>query len=579
MHNALSSRMVNKTKALLEVKDITFSYKNSKSNQLRNISFSVNEGELVAVLGKSGAGKSTLLLTLNGLIPLFINGSFCGNVLLEGKDISSGSIPESSKSIGIVFQDFESQLFSTSVDLEVAFGLENLGVDREKMKEAIPRYLEMTGLEGFQSRQPSSLSGGEKQRLAIAAALAMEPLVICLDEPTTDLDPEGKESVFAVMKQLKNNKKRIIVAVEHETDELINADRCIVIDNGEIVCEGSGEKILIKTEMLEKHGILPPQLAVIAKIAGSDKPFKDAGEAVRFINEKGYKIDEKAVSAIKEEEEDFFRKIQNSEKEIEIENVIFSYEDGNDILKDISLEFRRGEITAIAGSNGSGKTTLVKHFNGLLKPKSGSIRLGRRDINEYSSLELVQRAGFVFQNPDCQIFSETVRDEAAFTPRLLGLDNEKIESRVKDSLDAVGLADYADYDPFVLTKGERQRIAVASVLAARSDIIILDEPTTGLDFNELKGMMNLLLTLNRNGHTIIMVTHSMHIITNYAKRLIIMKNGKTFFDGKTADALTDEKLLSDNNMKMPAVAKISSMLDCRLKTLEEFEKVVKIDRQ
>ncbi len=564
-------------KPLLEAEDITFSYKNSSNKQLDGISFKINEGDFVAVLGKSGAGKSTLLLTLNGLIPNLIRGDFKGKVTLLGQDISSSSLAESSKITGIVFQDFESQLFSTSVDLEIAFGLENLGREREKIKEAILKYLAMTGLDGFESRQPAMLSGGEKQRLAIASMLAMEPVLICLDEPTTDLDPEGKESVFNVVKKIKEDRNRTIVAVEHETDELINSDKCILINEGKIIFLGKSEEIFIKTDMLEEYGILPPQLALIAKLAGFERPFRNAEESVSFIKAKGYSIDGNAVANLKQRDEEEFSAIRNSEIEIELDNVFFSYEGEKDILKDMSIQFRKGEITAIAGGNGSGKTTLVKHFNGLLSPKSGKIKLMGRDINDYSSIELAQKAGFVFQNPDCQIFSETVMDEVAFTPRLLGLDEEEIERRVKDALDAVGLSAYADYDPFVLTKGERQKIAVASVLAAKSRIIILDEPTTGLDFSELKGMMELLLDLNGQGHTIIMVTHSMHVITNYAKRLIIMNKGKIAFDGKTADAVADEKLLSENNMKAPEVVKISSLLGCPLKSFDDFKKAVKIN--
>ncbi|RMF94529.1 MAG: ATP-binding cassette domain-containing protein [Candidatus Schekmanbacteria bacterium] len=570
--------MAEKRKSFLKVDAVTFSYKNSKMKQLNNISFTIGEGEFVAILGKSGAGKSTLLLTLNGLIPLFIKGEFSGSVYLNEMNISESSLAETSQKVGIVFQDFESQLFSTSVDLEVAFGLENLGIGREEIEKSISNYLALTGLSGFENRQPAMLSGGEKQRLAIASMLAMEPRLICLDEPTTDLDPEGKESIFSLMKKIKEDNKRTIVAVEHETDELLYADRCIVLEEGKIVADECAEEIFKRIDFLESHGIMPPQLAELSQITNSKKIFRNEEEAVQWINEIGYEIDYGAFSKIKKEEEDYFRKVSNSEPEIQLDNVSFAYNGKNYVLNNVSNEFKKGEITAIAGGNGSGKTTLIKHFNGLLKPTKGTVKLKGKDISGYNSLELAQRAGFVFQNPDCQIFSETVRAEVEFTPKLLGLSKKAIEERVDSALRAVGLSDFAEYDPFVLTKGERQKIAVASVLAAQSNIIILDEPTTGLDYNELKGMMNLLLALNKKGHTIIMVTHSMYVISNYAQRLIIMKNGEAVFDGKTRDAFENEKILSENHIKMPAVCKISAMLGCRVKNLEEFKKVFKINK-
>jgi len=565
--------MTSEKNALLDIKDLSFTYRRTHKHALNSITLNIEKGEFIAILGRSGAGKSTFILTLNGLIPHFIKGDFEGSVLIDGVSTSGRSVAEISGEVGIIFQDFESQLFSTSVELEIAFGLENTGVEYEEIKTRIDKYLNLAGLSGFNLKEPALLSGGQKQRLAIAAVLAMEPLLVCLDEPTTDLDPEGKSSVFKLLDTIRKDRNRAIVAVEHETDELMGADRCIVIDSGKIVIDGPPEEIFRDISKIETLGIMPPQLAVLAQTLGAGNPFKNADDAYVYFTSNGFHLDTLRIQQIINEDKRF--ESSNGEQILNMEGVTFFYEnEKSPVLDNIDLSICRGEIIAIAGKNGSGKTTLVKQINGLLKSTSGKIAIDGKDISTYSHLDLVQKAGFVFQNPDYQIFSETVEDEVAFTPKLLSLSEDEIRKRVSDSLQAVGLEENRKDDPFVLTKGQRQRIAVASVLAAKSDIIILDEPTTGLDYIELTGMMNLLLKLNSEGHTIIMVTHSMHVITKYARRLIIMQDGKIAFDGKTRDGMKNEKLLKECHIKLPEVVKLSSMLGHTLLNIDEFKSAI-----
>jgi len=541
---------------MIKVEDLTFFYKKSKTPILKNISFSISRGESIAIMGHTGAGKSSLLLTFNGIIPKFIKGKLSGDVLIDGKSTINSKVPELSSKVGIVFQDFEIQLFSTNVELEAAFLPENLGLDRTEMKSRVLKYLDLVGLKENLDRQPAELSGGEKQRLAIASVLTGEPDIICFDEPTTDLDPEGKREIFEIAHTLQREKNTTLVMVEHEVEEVASFDRIFLMKNGEIQRIGSPNEMFKDINELKEMNIKPPQVSEYFYHKGSKEIPVDLGKACEMFHVKQFKFDDKKFSELKLKESDLNYK--DREIHISTRNLCFRYSKNSPVvIKDINLDIHRGEYVAILGSNGSGKTTLIKHFNGLLTPTEGDVFVNGTKTRSMKIHELGKIVGYVFQNPDHQIFSERVWDEVAFGPKQLGFSKEEIEINVSDALSAVGLESHKDSDPFSLTKGERQRVAVASALAAKTDVLIFDEPTTGLDYNELKGMLSLIDKLNSDGHTIIIVTHSMWVASENAHRVVVMKDGQILKNGITREVFSDIDTIHKASLQIPQISLFS----------------------
>jgi energy-coupling factor transport system ATP-binding protein len=481
-------------------------------------------------------------------------------------------VGEFTREVGLVFQDFEAQLFSTNVELEVAFGPENFQVEHEEMVRRVRNALEWVRLEGFEGRQPATLSGGQKQRLAIASVLAMEPRILCLDEPTTDLDPTGKLGVFEVAEELRNRDDVTLVVVEHETEETLDADRIVVFKEGVVVRDGSAREVLRDVELLEGAGVMPLQVTRFFHELGLGEQLPlTPEEGIEEFRRRGLKVSaerhEELVEADREREESYGEPI------IQVEGLTYRYPNGVVALEGVDLTVRQGEFLAVLGQNGSGKTTLVKHFNGLLKPTEGVVKIGGVETVKQGIRRLGQRVGYVFQNPDHQIFSDTVFDEVAFGPKIREMEENEIENRVSEALAAVGLEGRGGEDPFTLTKGERQRVAVASVLAVRPEVLILDEPTTGLDYAEQKRMMELVEHLNEEGSTIIVVTHTMWVVAEYAHRAVVVRDGQVTLRGTVREVFAEEEELREASLRPPHIVSFSNSLEVPVLSVEEMLRV------
>lgn len=554
----------------IKVKDVSFTYQDMYYNALSRMNLNISAGELVVLMGKSGAGKSTLCRILNALIPKFYKGLFYGTVEIFNELTFGKEVFEMAKDVGMVFQDFESQLFSSNVELECAFGQENLSISRDEMLNRIKEALLKVGLVGFENRAPNTLSGGEKQRLAIASILAMKPNIIIMDEPTTDLDPLGKSEIFAVCELLKQEGVTLLL-VEHEIELAYRADKIILMDRGEMVLEGSPDEILRKVGFLEKCSIRPPQIPkLFQELKYKGKLPLTKQEAYRIFKLQDWFIPEARYNVLKWQDAKRMEKYQ--EPVIEIANLEYEYPEGEKVLKGIDLTIKAGEFVAILGQNGSGKTTLVKHFNGLLTPTKGNVLISGMNTRRKKVSELALEIGFVFQNPDCQIFENTIFDEVAFGPRNLGVSEKEVSRRVYDALTAVQLTAYEKDDPFTLTKGEKQKLAIASVLVSTPKVLILDEPTTGLDYDEIISIMNLLVELNKRGHTIIIITHTMWIAAEYAHRIIVLKEGEIVLDNIPRMVFKEEAILKKSHLLIPEIVSLSHMLgQMTLLSIEEFK--------
>ncbi len=556
---------------------MTFTYHEGERPALRSVSLVQNAGEMIGVMGASGAGKSTLAKCLNRIVPEFEDGDFHGAIRIAGESLEHLRVCDVAPKVGMVFQDFESQLFSTNVAHEVAFAMEQVGMDRAEMDRRILPALEAVGLRGFEHRDPMSLSGGEKQRLAIASVLALRPSVIVLDEPTTDLDPEGRAEVFALIRKLREQGLSLIV-IEHESEELRAADRIVVLREGEIAADGPPSEVFARTALLTECGVRPPGLGHALELLGIDAQAKSVDQAYEVIVRAYPSVAATAGSIARSsvsEDPKAAGVTTVSPSFIEIENLSYSYAGGPRVLDSINLKVEAGEFLAIVGQNGSGKTTLAKHVVGLLQPATGRITIDGKDRARMRPAETAREVAYVFQNPDHQIFAATVDEEVAFGPRNFGLPADEIRHRCDEALEAVGLQNERQSDPFLLSKGERQRLAVASVLVLRPRMLILDEPTTGLDHREQLRMMALVRDLNRSGIAIVIITHTPWLVAEYARRVVLMRKGAKIFDGGVREFFMQDELLRSSSFRAPEITELSRRFGTLALTTDEFVAWVK----
>jgi energy-coupling factor transport system ATP-binding protein len=546
---------------VIEVENLTFSYPEARKPALKNVTFKVKEGEFVLIAGPTGAGKTTLCLALAGLIPHTTGGDISGKILVKGVDTKKVKAGRLANIIGLVLQDPESQFIAGDVLHDVAFGLENIGLPCEQIVERVNWAIKTVRLDGFENRMSFHLSGGQKQRVGIAAALALEPEILVLDEPTTELDPVGKVEVISTIKRLREKYKTTIIMATHEMENVVDiADKLFVLYEGSLVVSGKPKDLLTNVDLMKKLGVKPPQVAELSAVLYDKKllneipvSFHEAISAFRKIIAEKTEFETRLTTESTE---------QNKEKPIiKVENLWFQYPEPPVLaLRNVNLEIYSGEFVGIIGQNGSGKTTLVKHFNGLLKPSAGRVIVDGVNTREVSVQALSKKVGYVFQNPDHQIFLNTVKDEIAYGPTNLGLPQDEVQRIVDDILKMMKLEAVANDNPLFLSKGERQKVAVASVLSMKPEVLIVDEPTTGQDFITIRDTVDLLRKLNEEGKTIIIISHNMALVAEICKRVIVMAEGKILLDGSTKEVFSQPELLAKTFLEPPQITKLAQAL-------------------
>jgi len=479
--------------SIIEFNNVSYKYSKKCEYALENVSFSVNKNEFLAVMGENGAGKTTLCKMINGIIPHRLGGYLSGTVTVDGINTAESAVPQLALKAGIVLDDPDAQFFTSTVRHEAAFGPENLLLPAVEIEERISSALCAAGLKGFQDRSPSTLSGGEKQRLSIAAALAMKSEILVFDDPLCRLDPDGAQEVMNVLNDLRAKNQITVIFISGDSEKMARyADKVCILNNGRIAAFDSAENIFSGSGLLEKNGIrpLPVKAQLNQKFAGVHRnDCKNQKEAVR------------------------------------IDNFSFLYPNGVNI-KNINLTIYENDFIAVTGKNGCGKTTLLKNITGLLRPSGGDIYIRGKNTKELTIADISKEAGFVMQNPAAQLFTDSVFKEAAFAlenmRRELRLSKQEISRRVKSALDTVGLRDEKAF-PFALSGPDRAKTVIASVIAAGCRIIILDESDVGNDYRGSLKIMNILRELNSKGFTIIFVTHNMYLADEYARRIIKME--------------------------------------------------------
>jgi energy-coupling factor transport system ATP-binding protein len=541
---------------------VTYAYRGGDTI-VRDVSLALEEGKVVLVTGPSGAGKTTICRAANGLIPHEFKGTFGGKVTIAGRyDSRNLGVSSLSKIVGVLSQDPETQLFNPSVEDEIVFGACNYGLPVDTIRERTERLLDLTRLGHHRRKNPHNLSGGQQQACALASILAFEPLVLVLDEPTSNIDPIGSQQVLDLVARLAREENRTTLLVEHKIEELADlVDEMIVIDRGEILHRGTVREVLEHVEYIDSVGLSVPQVTLLCarlRTVGWSVEELPIGveEAVRVLS---LLVDQGTLNRTPEPPP---RRAQHESDEVvvSIGGLSHVYQDGTRALHDVDLEIRRGEFVGILGQNGSGKTTLVKHFNALLKPTEGTVIVAGLDTRKASIAEMALAVGYIFQNPDAQIFKMKVEEELAFGPQNVGLSEGEVGRRIKEAAEDLEISHLMDKNPFFLSKGEKQRVAVAAVMAMRPDILVLDEPTTGQDFKRAKEIMDLAVRLHDEGQTVVVITHDMNLAAEYCDRVVIMEGGRVLLDAPTREAFLAEEELNASSLRPPQVTVLGKAL-------------------
>ncbi|MBA3643979.1 MAG: ATP-binding cassette domain-containing protein [Chloroflexia bacterium] len=497
----------------IQLQGVTYIYPGNTTPTLDGVDWQIEAGEFVVVAGPSGGGKSTLLRSLNGLVPHFSGGRFGGQALIEGHDTRRYGPRVLSRIVGFVFQDPESQLVTTRVDDELAFGMEQLGVPPVTMRKRVEEVLDLLDIVPLRSRDVTALSGGERQRVAVAAALALQPRILVLDEPTSQLDPWAAEEVLTALARLNEDLGLTIVLAEHRLERIINhADRMRLVPGaGETPLDGPTEEVLAAMDQAS----LPP-LAALGRALGWDPlPRSVKAGRLRVRRDRRHPLSpppDPAPPAIP--------------PSLRIEGVHAAYGRAP-VLRDLELEARPGELIALMGRNGAGKTTVLRLVMGLHRPSRGRITVCGRNAVALHPADLARDVGYVPQHPGSLLFAETLRDELAFTLKHHGGQGSDPEA----ILAALGLTAYAGHNPRDLSGGERQRAALAAVLVAAPKVLLLDEPTRGMDALAKRDLGRLLCQLREEGTTILLASHDVELVATIATRVVLLGDGRVVADG------------------------------------------------
>jgi len=570
--------------SVLEVNDFWWKYRSYVGVEnpftLKGLSFKVDKGEFFGIIGPSGAGKTTLCYALTGVIPHVFTVPYGrgrehikGEIKLFGQtltkvepvtDEKTGKIvdkivgmKQTAPRVGLLLQDPENQFLRMDLLHEIAFGMELLGLPQSEIDSRIKEALEIVGLGSLwpiaDLVHPSELSGGQKQRAAIASFIALRPEVLVLDEPMSDLDPEGKLSIIQAIDNIRNEYDITIIIVEHNPEVIQKyADKVLAINNGKMIAYGTMEEVYSQSTLFDQNGLYASDIARIGWQSG----LSYNGRVPFTVNEMMQAFDDKKQETLANVEDD--PPNEKAEEIISVKDLDFTYEDGTQALRGVSFAITKGEYVGLIGQNGAGKSTISKIISGLYKKFRGEAKVMGLNLRDKKVIDRIPcYVGYVFQNPDNQIFMRKVYDEVAYGLKNLKTPEQETDQRVKGALKSVGLLAKIDEDPMFLGKGEKRRLTVASILAMNPKIIIVDEPTTGQDFRMSEDIMNLLEELNKAGTTILAITHDMTLVSEHTKRVIVMHNGTVLYDGSTRGFFANEPLLEEAGIIAPLAVRLS----------------------
>lgn len=544
-------------KPVIEFQNFSFQYYSQAEPTLKNINLTIYEGEKVLICGPSGSGKSTIGHCINGLIPHSYKGEISGSLNIMGKDASTLNIFERSKMVGTVLQDTDGQFIALTVGEDIAFSLENDCIPQEDMFEIVQDVARLVDMDHYLKQSVHHLSGGQMQRVAVAGVLVNDVEILLFDEPLASLDPATGQHVVGLIDRLQKEMKKTVIIIEHRLEDVLThpVDRIIVVDHGEIIADMDPHQLLA-SNLLSKVGIREPLYIKAAKYAGC---------RITKEMQPGH-IDTFHVDACKKPLLQWFREttltgpVKTNEPILELKNISFQYENGAFSLKDVSLSFQNGEMVSIIGKNGAGKSTLSKLICGFERPNSGKIYYAGNDVTADTIAERSKRVGMVLQNPNHMISKHMIFDEVAFGLELRGVPEKERTERVLETLKICGLYPFRNWPISALSYGQKKRVTIASILALEPEVIILDEPTAGQDLRHYTEIMEFLVSLNKKGKTILMVTHDMHLMLEYTPRAIVINDGRVIADDKAVNILYDADLIKKANLKETSLYTLAERL-------------------
>ena len=551
---------------MIRTKNLVFDYKKyddegnviGTRRAIDEVNIDIEPGQFIAILGHNGSGKSTLAKHMNAILT-----PTGGTMWVEGKDTKNEeNIWDVRQTAGMVFQNPDNQIIGTVVEEDVGFGPENLGVPTEDIWKRVEDSLSAVGMIEYRHHSPNKLSGGQKQRVAIAGVVAMRPKCIVLDEPTAMLDPNGRKEVLRTVEELRRREKVTVILITHYMEEVVGADHVIVMDKGHVVLEGTAREVFSQVELLKEYRLDVPQVTLLAyELRKKGYPIPEGILTTEELLEALNKCKKTDVTTQTLAKKDRAAGNQSEEPLLKVDHINYIYSPGNAFekhaLKDISLDIYEGEFVGIIGHTGSGKSTLIQHLNGLIKATDGAIYYKEENIygEKYNLRELRNNVGLVFQYPEHQLFETDVLTDVCFGPKNQGLSQEECKERAIEALRLVGLPEkYYEVSPFDLSGGQKRRVAIAGVLAMRPKVLVLDEPTAGLDPKGRDEILDQIAYLQKEGNlTVVLVSHSMEDIAKYVDRIVVMNKGSKMFDDEPKKVFAHYEELEKVGLAAPQV--------------------------
>lgn len=529
----------------------TFQYDAQAEATLKDISFDIAKGEKVLILGPSGSGKSTLAQCLNGIIPNIHKGQAQGQVRIDGQDIFKQSIYDKSQLVSTVLQDPDGQFIGLTVAEDLAFALENDCADQSEMKDKVALWAERLDLTSLLNHRPQDLSGGQKQRVSLAGVLIDESPILLFDEPLANLDPKSGQETIDLIDKIHKEVGATTIIIEHRLEDVLYrpVDRILLVNDGELLFNGSPDELLSSTLLLE-NGIREPLYVTVLRQLGFDTRSAQNLSQLDALDLSDLALPDRVLKA---------KKDSSSDSILKVEGLSVSYGDNPAIIEDLSFSLKKGERLAIVGKNGAGKSTLAKALCGFVTSQ-GKLTYKGQDISQDSIAERSERIGFVLQNPNQMISQTMIFDEVALGLRLRGIEEAEVEERVHEVLKTCGLYSFRKWPISALSFGQKKRVTIASILVLKPEIIILDEPTAGQDYKTYTDIMNFLDSLQKQGHTIVMITHDMQLMLEYSDRCLVVVEGKVIADDNPVTILNQKDLLESANLKQTSLYTLGQKL-------------------
>lgn len=529
----------------------TFQYDAQAEATLKDISFDIAKGEKVLILGPSGSGKSTLAQCLNGIIPNIHKGQAQGQVRIDGQDIFKQSIYDKSQLVSTVLQDPDGQFIGLTVAEDLAFALENDCADQSEMKDKVALWAERLDLTSLLNHRPQDLSGGQKQRVSLAGVLIDESPILLFDEPLANLDPKSGQETIDLIDKIHKEEGATTIIIEHRLEDVLYrpVDRILLVNDGTLLFNGSPDELLSSTLLLE-NGIREPLYVTVLRQLGFDTRSAQNLSQLDALDLSDLVLPDRVLKD---------KRDSSSDSILKVEGLSVSYGDNPAIIEDMSFSLKKGERLAIVGKNGAGKSTLAKALCGFV-PSQGKLTYKGQDISQDSIAERSERIGFVLQNPNQMISQTMVFDEVALGLRLRGIEETEVEERVHEVLKTCGLYSFRKWPISALSFGQKKRVTIASILVLKPEIIILDEPTAGQDYKTYTDIMNFLDSLQKQGHTIVMITHDMQLMLEYSDRCLVVVEGKIIADDNPVTILNQKDLLESANLKQTSLYTLGQKL-------------------